>query len=365
MQMNGNKQRIDILIMLLIFILAGAFSQVARQAGCIESVVNLSLTALPSSFILAGLFIASCIVSLSIGTSCGTIAALVPIATGIAQQTNAETAMMVAIVVGGSLFGDNLSFISDTTIMATKTQGCQLADKFKQNIRIALPAAIITLVLYTVTGSGIESTGASHSINYVNTLPYLLIFVLALAGINVIHVLLIGLAYTSVSAWVQGVLSPAQIWDAMWVGTGGMHDLIVVTIIAAVIIDYLQRRGVIEWLTTHMGRYISTRRGAELSISASVVAADILTANNTIAILAIGPVARSLSYRYGIDPRRTASLLDTMSCFAQGLLPWGAQLLIAAGLAGINPIDIIPHLYYTFILGAITVASIFATFPRK
>ena len=193
----------------------------------------------------------------------------------------------------------------------------------------------------------------------------MLIFVLALAGINVIHVLLIGLVYTSVSAWVQGILSPAQIWDAMWVGTGGMHDLIVVTIIAAVIIDYLQRRGVIEWLTTHMGRYISTRRGAELSISASVVAADILTANNTIAILAIGPVARSLSYRYGIDPRRTASLLDTMSCFAQGLLPWGAQLLIAAGLAGINPIDIIPHLYYTFILGAITVASIFATFPRK
>ena len=347
-----------VMLMLLIFILAGAFSSIAQEMGCVNSVVNMTLSILPGSFILVGMFIASCLVSLSIGTSCGTIAALTPIAVGIASATSANVPMATAVVVGGSLFGDNLSFISDTTIMATKTQGCRMSDKFKANIGIALPASIIAIIAYLFIGSGIESQTGGDIGNPLNVLPYLVVFILAIAGMNVIWVLIMGIITAIVLALSYGTMDIPSIWEAMQKGVLGMHDLIIVTIIAAVIIDQLRKRGAINWLIMNMGRIISSRRGAELSIAGAVVAVDLLTANNTIAILAVGPVARSISYRYGIEAKRAASILDTMSCFAQGIIPWGAQLLIAAGLASINPLDIIPYLYYPYILGTITILNI-------
>lgn len=347
-----------VMLMLLIFILAGAFSSIAQEMGCVNSVVNMTLSILPGSFILVGMFIASCLVSLSIGTSCGTIAALTPIAVGIASATSANVPMATAVVVGGSLFGDNLSFISDTTIMATKTQGCRMSDKFKANIGIALPASIIAIIAYLFIGSGIESQTGGDIGNPLNVLPYLVVFILAIAGMNVIWVLIMGIITAIVLALSYGTMEIPSIWEAMQKGVLGMHDLIIVTIIAAVIIDQLRKRGAIDWLIMNMGRIISSRRGAELSIAGAVVTVDLLTANNTIAILAVGPVARSISYRYGIEAKRAASILDTMSCFAQGIIPWGAQLLIAAGLASINPLDIIPYLYYPYILGTITILNI-------
>lgn len=347
-----------VMLMLLIFILAGAFSSIAQEMGCVNSVVNMTLSILPGSFILVGMFIASCLVSLSIGTSCGTIAALTPIAVGIASATSANVPMATAVVVGGSLFGDNLSFISDTTIMATKTQGCRMSDKFKANIGIALPASIIAIIAYLFIGSDIESQTGGDIGNPLNVLPYLVVFILAIAGMNVIWVLIMGIITAIVLALSYGTMDIPSIWEAMQKGVLGMHDLIIVTIIAAVIIDQLRKRGAIDWLIMNMGRIISSRRGAELSIAGAVVAVDLLTANNTIAILAVGPVARSISYRYGIEAKRAASILDTMSCFAQGIIPWGAQLLIAAGLASINPLDIIPYLYYPYILGTITILNI-------
>lgn len=347
-----------VMLMLLIFILAGAFSSIAQEMGCVNSVVNMTQSILPGSFILVGMFIASCLVSLSIGTSCGTIAALTPIAVGIASATSANVPMATAVVVGGSLFGDNLSFISDTTIMATKTQGCRMSDKFKANIGIALPASIIAIIAYLFIGSGIESQTGGDIGNPLNVLPYLVVFILAIAGMNVIWVLIMGIITAIVLALSYGTMDIPSIWEAMQKGVLGMHDLIIVTIIAAVIIDQLRKRGAIDWLIMNMGRIISSRRGAELSIAGAVVAVDLLTANNTIAILAVGPVARSISYRYGIEAKRAASILDTMSCFAQGIIPWGAQLLIAAGLASINPLDIIPYLYYPYILGTITILNI-------
>jgi len=352
-----------IMLMLLIFILAGAFSSIAQAMGCVDSVVNLTLSILPGNFILVGMFVAACLVSLSIGTSCGTIAALTPIAVGIATATSANVPMATAVVVGGSLFGDNLSFISDTTIMATKTQGCRMSDKFKANIGIALPAAVLTILAYIFIGSGIESQTGLDIDNPLNILPYIVVFVLALAGMNVIWVLIMGIISATAIGLFQGSMDMTSLWAAAQKGILGMHDLIIVTILAAVIIDQLRKRGAIDWLIMNMGRIISSRRGAELSIAGAVVAVDMLTANNTIAILAVGPVARSISYRYGIEAKRSASILDTMSCFAQGIIPWGAQLLIAAGLAAINPLDIIPYLYYPYILGVITIMNII--FYRK
>ena len=354
-----------IILMLLIFVLAGAFSQVARSMGCVDSMVNITLSILPPGMVMTGLFLAACVVSLSIGTSCGTIAALTPIAAGIATATGTSTPMLIAVVVGGSLFGDNLSFISDTTIMSTKTQGCLMKDKFWANIRIALPAALLTMLIYLFLGWQVTKGTEYSDFSLLHTLPYLVVLVLAVMGVGVVWVLAVGLLLASCMALLEQSMTATQLWEAAQVGVMGMHDLIVITIVAAAAMDYLRRRGVIEWLIGRMGKVISTRRGAELSIAVAVTIADMLTANNTIAILAVGPVARSISYSYGIPPQRAASILDTMSCFAQGLLPWGAQLLIAAGLAQISPLEIIPYLFYPYILGAFTLRYIFLSNKKK
>lgn len=343
----------DIMTMVLIFILAGAFAATAKQMGAIDATVNLTLSLVPMKMMLCGMFIAACFVSLSIGTSVGTIAALTPIACGIANETGLSLPLMVAVIIGGSYFGDNLSFISDTTIMATKTQGCKLKDKFRYNLKIALPAAIITLVLYLIAGTAATATPVESEINYLLIIPYIYILVSAICGLNVMMLLSTGTILAGTIGILNEKLTLAEWSSAMNNGIMGMSELIIVTLLAGGMIEVMKETGGIEYLKTKLTRRISSRTGAEISIAGLVVLTDFCTANNTIAILTTGPLAKEISTLYKIDPRRTASILDTFSCFAQSVIPYGAQMLIAAGLASINPIEVIPYLYYPFVLGIV------------
>lgn len=343
----------DIMTMVLIFILAGAFASTAKQMGAIEATVNLTLSFMPMKMMLCGLFIASCFVSLSIGTSVGTIAALTPIACGIADKTGQNLPLLVAVIVGGAYFGDNLSFISDTTIMATKTQGCKLKDKFRYNLKIALPAAIIALVLYLIAGTEVSGQHINREINYLLIIPYIYILVSAICGLNVMMLLSTGTILAGTIGILNEKLTLSEWSTAMNGGIMGMSELIIVTLLAGGMIEVMKETGGIEYLKSKLTRRISNKTGAELSIAGLVVLTDFCTANNTIAILTTGPLAKEISTIYKIDPRRTASILDTFSCFAQSIIPYGAQLLIAAGLASISPLEIIPYLYYPFILGIV------------
>ena len=343
----------DIMTMVLIFILAGAFAATAKQMGAIDATVNLTLSLVPMKMMLCGMFIAACFVSLRIGTSVGTIAALTPIACGIANETGLSLPLMVAVIIGGSYFGDNLSFISDTTIMATKTQGCKLKDKFRYNLKIALPAAIITLVLYLIAGTAATATPVEREINYLLIIPYIYILVSAICGLNVMMLLSTGTILAGTIGILNEKLTLAEWSSAMNNGIMGMSELIIVTLLAGGMIEVMKETGGIEYLKTKLTRKISSRTGAEISIAGLVVLTDFCTANNTIAILTTGPLAKEISTLYKIDPRRTASILDTFSCFAQSVIPYGAQMLIAAGLASINPIEVIPYLYYPFVLGIV------------
>jgi len=343
----------DIMTMVLIFILAGAFAATAKKMGAIDATVNLTLSLVPMKMMLCGMFIAACFVSLSIGTSVGTIAALTPIACGIANETGLSLPLMVAVIIGGSYFGDNLSFISDTTIMATKTQGCKLKDKFRYNLKIALPAAIITIVLYLIAGTAATATPVEREINYLLIIPYIYILVSAICGLNVMMLLSTGTILAGTIGILNEKLTLAEWSSAMNNGIMGMSELIIVTLLAGGMIEVMKETGGIEYLKTKLTRKISSRTGAEISIAGLVVLTDFCTANNTIAILTTGPLAKEISTLYKIDPRRTASILDTFSCFAQSVIPYGAQMLIAAGLASINPIEVIPYLYYPFVLGIV------------
>lgn len=343
----------DIMTMVLIFILAGAFAATAKQMGAIDATVNLTLSLVPMKMMVCGMFIAACFVSLSIGTSVGTIAALTPIACGIANETGLSLPLMVAVIIGGSYFGDNLSFISDTTIMATKTQGCKLKDKFRYNLKIALPAAIITLVLYLIAGTAATATSFEREINYLLIIPYIYILVSAICGLNVMMLLSTGTILAGTIGILNEKLTLAEWSSAMNNGIMGMSELIIVTLLAGGMIEVMKETGGIEYLKTKLTRKISSRTRAEISIAGLVVLTDFCTANNTIAILTTGPLAKEISTLYKIDPRRTASILDTFSCFAQSVIPYGAQMLIAAGLASINPIEVIPYLYYPFVLGIV------------
>ena len=353
----------SVMQMLWIFILAGAFAATAKQMGAIDATIHLALTAVPPGFVLSSLFLASCFISLATGTSVGTIAALVPIASSMAEQTGSNTAMMVAIVVGGAYFGDNLSFISDTTIVATQTQGCEMKDKFRANIWIALPAALICLALYACLPSINVVPDNLGNIFYPAIIPYIYIIVAALAGMNVMLVLASATILAGVIGIASGALTPFGWFRAMNDGIMGMSELIIVTLLAAGLMQVIRQAGGIDWLMQQFNSRKGTRRKAELSMATMVVLTDFCTANNTIAILSVGPLARYLALRYGIPAKRAASILDTFSCMAQGIIPYGAQMLIASGLAAVNPLDIIPYLYYPYILGA--VALIYIIIPRK
>lgn len=356
----------NILLMIWIFVLAGAFATGAKSMGAIDATVNLILSLLPSSLLLPGLFIAACFISLSIGTSVGTVIALVPIALGLGESLGLSNAYVAAVVTGGAFFGDNLSFISDTTIAATRTQGCSMKDKFRANIAIVLPAAIIALILYFVVGLELPAVRPSgEEGSFLLTLPYLLVLVAAVAGMNVLGVLTLGIIACGAVGLGTGTL-PAWDWiAALGSGITGMGELIIVTLMAGGMLELIRYNGGIDYLLRHLTRGISGKRGAELTIAVLVSVANLCTANNTIAILTTGKVSREITKQYGLDPRKTASILDTFSCFVQGLIPYGAQLLLASKLAGVSPMDIVPNLYYPFIMGGCALLSILLRFPRR
>lgn len=352
-------------LMLAIFILAGAFAASAKAMGAVDSTVNLALKFLPEQFILPGIFLASCFISLSIGTSCGTIAALTPLAVGIAQQSGIDVPLMVGLVVGGTYFGDNLSFISDTTIVATQTQECSMRDKFRVNIRIVAPVAIIMLIIYYFLGEGITTPTNIGEVNFWLVLPYLAVVILAICGVNVLLTLGIGIILTGIIGTAMGTYDVFGWFTAMNEGMMGMSELIIVTILAGGMLEIIRHNGGIDLIIKALTRNIHGKRGGEFSIAALTCLVNVCTANNTVAIITTGPIAKDIAKRFRIDPRKSASILDTASCFTQGLLPYGAQVLIAAGLATLNPIAIIPHLFYPMLIGVALLLAILFRYPRK
>ena len=357
----GNK---NILLMIWIFVLAGAFAQSAKQMGAIDATVNLTLHILPDNLLLAGIFIAACFISLSIGTSVGTIVALTPVAVGLAEKTGIDLPYMVAIVVGGSFFGDNLSFISDTTIASTKTQDCVMRDKFKVNFMIVVPAALIVLGIYIFQGLSLSAAPQIQEIEWIKVIPYLIVLGTAIAGMNVMSVLLLGIFSTGIIGLFTG-MGFFDWFGAMGTGITGMGELIIITLLAGGMLETIRYNGGIDFIIARLTRHVTGKRGAELSIAALVSVAKLCTANNTIAIITTGPIAKDIAKRFHLDRRKTASILDTFSCLIQGIIPYGAQMLIAAGLAGISPLGIIGNLYYPFCMGACAILAILIRYPRR
>ena len=369
------KERIDIfskgaassqmMLMIWIFLLAGAFANSAKVMGSIDATVNLTLNILPSQMLLAGLFLAACFISVSIGTSVGTIVALTPIAVGVAQQTDMNVALMTAVVVGGSFFGDNLSFISDTTIVATSTQGCKLSDKFRVNSFIVIPAAIIILIIYYFMGANTSAAQHVNTVEWVKVIPYLVVLATAIFGMNVMAVLTLGILLTGGIGMITGSFDVFGWMKSMGDGMVGMGELIIITMMAGGMLEVIKHQGGIDFIIQRIVKYIHNKRGAELCIGALVGLVDICTANNTVAIITVGGIAKQIGDRYGVDNKKAASILDTCSCFVQGLIPYGAQILIAAGLAAISPVSIMPYLFYPFAIGIATLMAILFRYPRR
>lgn len=363
----GNK---SVLLMIWIFIMAGAFASTAKSIGAIDATVNLAMAILPGKFIFAGLFLAACFISMSIGTSVGTIVALVPIASGIAAQLQAggatdftcEPAFITAIIVGGAFFGDNLSFISDTTIAATRTQGCSMKDKFKANFRIVWPAAMIVCAIYIFLGLSVSFSPEYNAVDWYLLIPYILVIALALSGVNVLVVLTIGIGVNAVLGLGFCSLNWTGLLKSIGDGIAGMGDLIIVTILAGGMLELIRINGGIDWIVGAMTHNIKGKRGAELSIAALVSFANMCTANNTIAIITVGGIANDISKRFCLEPRRVASILDTFSCMIQGIIPYGAQLLLASGLTDVHVFSISSFLYYPLVMG---VCSLMAILIRK
>lgn len=355
----------DIMLMIWIFILAGAFAQSAKVMGAVDATVGLTLKLLPESMLLPGLFFATCFVSLSIGTSVGTVVALTPMAVGIAEQTELSIPFVVGVVVGGAFFGDNLSFISDTTIVATRTQHCKMSDKFKVNVRIVTPAALLVLLCYFFRGMNIEASASTADFHWLKVIPYLIVLIAAASGVNVLLVLSIGILFSGSIGIFLGSFDFFGWLAALSEGITGMSELIIVTLLAGGVLELIRIGGGIDFIVHSLTRHINGKRGAEFTIALLVVFTNFCTANNTVALMTVGSIANDIAQRFGIDNRRSASILDTSSCFAQSIIPYGAQLLIAAGLASISPVSIIPHLYYPFIMAMFIVLCIVFRYPKK
>ncbi len=355
----------NMMLMLWIFVLAGAFANSAKMMGSIDATVNLTLSVMPGNMLLAGLFLAACFISLSIGTSVGTIVALVPIAAGIASSTDVNIAMMVAIIVGGSFFGDNLSFISDTTVVATSSQGCKMSDKFRVNLFIVLPAAALILLVYVFMGADIKSPANIPEVEFVKVIPYLVVLVCAIFGMNVMAVLTLGLFLTGIIGMLNGTYDIYGWFGSMGDGILGMSELIIITMMAGGLLECIRENGGIDFIIQKMTSHIHGKRGAEMSIGLLVSLVNVCTANNTVAIITVGNIAKQIGDRYGVDNRKCASILDTFSCCIQGVIPYGAQILMAAGLAQINPVSIIPFLYYPLAIGISSILSIMLRYPKR
>lgn len=365
LQYSSGAANKNIMLMLWIFILAGAFAQSAKAMGAIDATVNLTLLLLPDNLLLAGIFLASCFISLSIGTSVGTIVALTPVAAGIAMKTDVSLPFMTALVIGGAFFGDNLSFISDTTIAATRTQGCVMRDKFRVNFLIAVPAALLVFIYYIIYGTQVESASEIHAIEWGKVIPYLIVLGTAIAGMNVTLVLLLGVLSTGIIGCIYGSFDLFGWFASMGEGITGTGELIIITLMAGGMLELIRFNGGVDYILHHLTRHVSNKRGAELSIAALVSLANFCTANNTIAIITVGPLANNIAEQFRVDKRKSASILDTFSCVVQGLIPYGAQMLIAAELTKLSPISIIGYLYYPIILGIVALLSILLRYPKR
>lgn len=365
LQYSSGAANKNIMLMLWIFILAGAFAQSAKAMGAIDATVNLTLLLLPDNLLLAGIFLASCFISLSIGTSVGTIVALVPVAAGIAAKTDVNLAFMTALVIGGAFFGDNLSFISDTTIAATRTQGCVMRDKFRVNFMIAVPAALLVFIYYIIYGVHVESANEIQSIEWAKVIPYLIVLGTAIAGMNVTLVLLLGLLSTGVIGLIYGSFDLFGWFASMGEGITGMGELIIITLMAGGMLELIRFNGGVDYILHRLTQHVKNKRGAELSIAALVSLANFCTANNTIAIITVGSLANNIAEQFKVDKRKSASVLDIFSCVVQGIIPYGAQMLIAAELTQLSPISIIGYLYYPITLGIIALLSILFRYPKR
>ncbi len=355
----------NVMLMIWIFVLAGMFAQSAKAMGAIDAAVNMTLCVLPDNLLLAGIFVAACFISLSIGTSVGTIVALTPVAVGIAEKTEVSLPFMVGVVVGGAFFGDNLSFISDTTIAATKSMGCEMRDKFRVNSRIVTPAAVLVLLWYVYKGHEVQAPAEIGEVEWVKALPYFIVLVLASMGMNVMLVLVIGIVAVLAIGLLTGSLDIWGWFASAGSGIVGMGELIIITMMAGGMLELIRANGGIAFLIERLTRHVKGRRGAELAIAALVSLANVCTANNTIAIITTGSIANDIAQRYRLDKRKCACILDTFSCLVQGIIPYGAQMLMAAGLASISPASIIPYLYYPMTMGLFALLCIVFRLPRR
>ena len=361
----------NLMLMLWIYVLAGSFAASAKAMGAVDATVNLALSILPASMILPGLFLAACFISVSIGTSVGTVVALVPIAAGLAHSMDVNTGMMTAIIVGGAYFGDNLSFISDTTVVASQTQNCKMSDKFRVNSLIVVPAAVIVLAIYAVMGIGLQAPTDIPEVEYVKVLPYLVVLVTAVAGMNVMAVLTMGTllcGVIGVSCQLLGATGGYGLFgwfSAMGNGIIGMGELVIIAMMAGGMLEIIRENGGINYIIDKITAHVSNKRGAELSIAALVSMVNVCTANNTVAILTVGNIAKKIGDKFGVDNRKAASILDTFSCTVQGLIPYGVQMLLAAGLANLSPMDILQYLYYPLAIGIAALFSILFRYPKR
>lgn len=361
----------NLMLMLWIYVLAGSFAASAKVMGAVDATVNLALSILPASMILPGLFLAACFISVSIGTSVGTVVALVPIAAGLAHSMDANVGMMTAIIVGGAYFGDNLSFISDTTVVATQTQNCKMSDKFKVNSMIVVPAAVLVLIAYSVMGVGLQVPTHINEVEYMKVLPYLTVLVTAIAGMNVMAVLTLGTLLCGAIGIGSHLLGASGSYDlfgwfsAMGNGIIGMGELIIIAMMAGGMLEIIRENGGIDFIINKITAHVNSKRGAELSIAALVSMVNICTANNTVAILTVGNISKKIGDRFGVDNRKAASILDTFSCMVQGLIPYGVQMLLAAGLANLSPMDILPYLYYPLAIGVAALLAILLRYPKR
>jgi len=353
----------NIIIMCMIYLLAGGFSAVASAMGGVDSTVNFGLSIIPPSLILPGIFIIACFVSTSMGTSMGTISAVAPIAVEMAIKAQLPVAVAVGAVVGGAMFGDNLSMISDTTIAATRTQGCEMRDKFIMNFKIALPAAILTIIIMIISGvSGQIPDDLGYSV--IKIVPYIAVLVLALLGINVFLVLIIGIVLGGVIGLLDGSFTLIAFTQTIYDGFTSMQEIFILSLLVGGLAALISKEGGVDYLLNTITSRIKSVRGAEAGISALVSVADICTANNTVAIVITGPMAKQIADENGVDPRRSASLLDIFSCIWQGIIPYGAQLLLAGQLSQLSPIEIMPSLYYPYLLAIVAILAIIFGFPK-
>ncbi len=354
----------DIITMVMIYLLAGGFSAVAGAMGAVDSTVNFGLSVIPKSLILPGIFVISAFIATAMGTSVGTIAAVVPIAVGIANKIDLSLAIAAGAVVGGALFGDNLSMISDTTIAATRTQGAQMKDKFIMNFKLAIPAVVITVIILFINGtSGIIPTNLKY--DFIKIIPYLAVLILALIGMNVFIVLTIGILSAGIIGIVGESFTVLEFAQTVYQGFGSMQEISILSLLIGGLAAMMAEQGGIHYLLSFINKFIKSKKGAELGIGTLVSIADICTANNTVAIVVAGPMAKDISQEHGIDPKRAASLLDIFSCVFQGIIPYGAQLLNAGSIAGISPIEIMPYLYYPYLLGIVVLIAIWFEIPKE